>query len=164
MCLVASTGSAQTGLRSASLAESQFQSDIRPHHADVFLATPDTYAPRRERSPRPRRPFAGGGSPFIGSNQWLTSAPEPAHTGPNIYVVFLQPPAAEVPRDEPRAVEKPPSIVAPPPAPGPPKTFYVIPGCYAGDKPPSRDRLPASCDITKLRIIPPVVSSIALSR
>ena len=26
-----------------------------------------------------------------------------------------------------------------------PKTFYVIPGCYAGDTPPQKNRLPAGC-------------------
>jgi hypothetical protein len=39
-------------------------------------------------------------------------------------------------------------------SPGTPKTFYVIPGCYAGDKPP-RARLPRGCDRSKVRTIPP---------
>jgi hypothetical protein len=39
-------------------------------------------------------------------------------------------------------------------APAVPKTFYVIPGCYAGDKPP-RAGLPRGCDRSKLRAIPP---------
>ena len=39
-------------------------------------------------------------------------------------------------------------------SPGVPKTFYVIPGCYAGDKPP-RATLPRGCDRSKLRVIPP---------
>jgi hypothetical protein len=39
-------------------------------------------------------------------------------------------------------------------APGVPKTFYVIPGCYAGDKPP-RAKLPRGCERSKLRVIPP---------
>ena len=39
-------------------------------------------------------------------------------------------------------------------SPGVPKTFYVIPGCYAGDKPP-RAKLPRGCDRSKLRAIPP---------
>jgi hypothetical protein len=50
---------------------------------------------------------------------------------------------------------------APAPPPGPivtirpaaPKTFYVIPRCYAGDRPPSADQLPAGCDLRKLRVI-----------
>jgi hypothetical protein len=39
-------------------------------------------------------------------------------------------------------------------APATPKTFYVIPGCYAGDRPP-RGKLPRGCDRSKLRAIPP---------
>ena len=39
-----------------------------------------------------------------------------------------------------------------------PKTFYVIPGCYAGDTPPEKDRLPSGCSAKNLRTIPPVVS------
>jgi hypothetical protein len=44
-----------------------------------------------------------------------------------------------------------------PPAPAAPKTFYVIPNCYAGDRPPDRSALPKTCDVAKLRTIPPVV-------
>jgi hypothetical protein len=40
-------------------------------------------------------------------------------------------------------------------AAGPPKTFYVIPGCYAGDKRPSAQSLRKGCDIAKVRVIPP---------
>ena len=39
-----------------------------------------------------------------------------------------------------------------------PKTFYVIPGCYAGDTPPEKDRLPSGCSARNVRTIPPVVS------
>ena len=39
-----------------------------------------------------------------------------------------------------------------------PKTFYVIPGCYAGDTPPEKDRLPKTCSARNVRTIPPVVS------
>ena len=43
-------------------------------------------------------------------------------------------------------------------APAIPKTFYVIPKCYAGDKRPSADKLPAGCRAANLRAIPPVVN------
>jgi len=43
------------------------------------------------------------------------------------------------------------------PAPGTPKTFYVIPSCYAGDRRPEPSALPSGCDISRLRTIPPVV-------
>ena len=43
-------------------------------------------------------------------------------------------------------------------APAVPKTFYVIPKCYAGDRRPSADRLPAGCRASNVRAIPPVVN------
>jgi hypothetical protein len=39
-----------------------------------------------------------------------------------------------------------------------PKTFYVVPGCYAGDRPPAAGRLPSGCTARNVRTIPPVVS------
>jgi hypothetical protein len=45
--------------------------------------------------------------------------------------------------------------------PAPPKTFYVIPGCYAGDSRPSADRLPSGCSAKNLKTIPPVMSRLA---
>ena len=42
-------------------------------------------------------------------------------------------------------------------AAGPPKTFYVIPRCYAGTSRPRADQLPAGCDVKNLREVPPVV-------
>ena len=32
-----------------------------------------------------------------------------------------------------------------------PKTFYVVPGCYAGDVPPQQTTLPAGCDATLVK-------------
>ena len=39
-----------------------------------------------------------------------------------------------------------------------PKTFYVVPGCYAGDRPPAAGRLPTGCAAKNVKTIPPVVS------
>ena len=44
---------------------------------------------------------------------------------------------------------------APRVAAGPPRTFYVIPNCYAGDKPPQADRLPAVCRMANVRRLTP---------
>ncbi|MGH9345933.1 MAG: hypothetical protein ACRD26_01590 [Vicinamibacterales bacterium] len=55
-----------------------------------------------------------------------------------------------------RAIDPPPLAV-----PGVPKTFYVIPGCYAGDKPPRTVTLPRGCDPSKVRRIPPTIGPIA---
>ena len=48
------------------------------------------------------------------------------------------------------SAEKPVAV-----APAAPKTFYVIPSCYAGDRPPEPSALPRGCDIARLRKIPP---------
>ena len=225
MCLVASTGSAQTGLRSASLPDTRLTSDIRPERPDLFLARPGTYAPRFDRLSRRRLHFPGGGyvsDPFIGSNEWRvphSSARRGAKVEPNGYLrLIVQPSTAEVyidgfyrgsvndfrrsggtlesgphrvelrapgqdviafnveiaPYDTitylndlsgaTSATERPPTTTAPPAAPAAPKTFYVIAGCYAGDKPPSGDRLPPACDVTKLRTVPAVVGRSPLAR
>jgi hypothetical protein len=39
-----------------------------------------------------------------------------------------------------------------------PKTFYVIPRCYAGTSKPKAEQLPAGCRLSDLREIPPVVT------
>ncbi len=86
--------------------------------------------------------------------------------GPAIFVSvpFVAPPApVYVP--VPVYVPGPPVYVPLPPAAAPdtanaislpaqrrPEKFYVIPGCYGGNKPPQPKALPAGCDIKKLRI------------
>jgi hypothetical protein len=62
-----------------------------------------------------------------------------------------------------RNLEATPAPVAPPPAPGVPKTFYVIPGCYAGDRPPQTVQLPPMCDPAKARTIPPQVNAVQVT-
>jgi hypothetical protein len=55
--------------------------------------------------------------------------------------------------DMQRTALKSPAAAAPPqpaPTPAPAKSFYVIPNCYAGDRPPS-GALPKDCDIKKLQ-------------
>ena len=54
--------------------------------------------------------------------------------------------------DMQRIATKPAAAAAPsqPRQPAPAKSFYVIPNCYAGDKPPS-GALPKGCDIKKLQ-------------
>lgn len=56
--------------------------------------------------------------------------------------------------DEVRPASERPVVAAPPV----PRTLYVIPGCYAGDTPPRAVRLSPSCDVSKVRTIPPAVS------
>jgi hypothetical protein len=45
-----------------------------------------------------------------------------------------------------------------------PKTFYVIPGCYAGDRKPDAQRLPAGCQASNVFTLPPVLSRVAVQR
>ena len=139
--LVPAAAFAQDGLRSASLPERNL---VEPRE-DVFLATPDTYG--RDPHRRARVPPFGFG--FIGP-----TVPYPA----------VQPIVVVIPREaiDPTRVA-PPAIPAPvaPPAPyvagvpGRPKTFYIIPGCYAGDRRPEPETLKSGCDISRLRVIPP---------
>jgi len=142
--LVPAAAFAQDGLRSASLPEQRFSSTLRPQREDVFLARPGTYRPDRHR---PFLPLVYGG------------------LGPGWFYPEVQPIIVVIPREafEPARVAPPPVPPAPvaPPAPyvaglpGSPKTFYVIPGCYAGDRPPEPDTLKPGCSISRLRVVPP---------
>jgi hypothetical protein len=44
-----------------------------------------------------------------------------------------------------------------PSTPAAPKALYVIPKCYAGNRPPDPGTLPKTCDVAQLRVTPPVV-------
>jgi hypothetical protein len=47
---------------------------------------------------------------------------------------------------------------------GPPKTFYVIPRCYAGTTRPRQAQLPAGCKVSDVREVPPVVADTRSAR
>lgn len=49
-------------------------------------------------------------------------------------------------------------------AAAPPKTFYVIPRCYAGTSRPRADQLPAGCRVSDVREVPPVVANTSAVR
>ena len=156
--LLSGTGWAQDGLRSASLPERNL--DRTRDSRDLFLATPDTYAPGSDRVDRARRGRGPRRGPIVVC-PWYPSCP-----GPVPYALEYGGPAeaghsvrAGI---EDRALARaasPPFAPArtplPPNPPGEPKTFYVIPWCYAGDTPPRADRLPPGCDIANVRAIPP---------
>lgn len=131
--------------------------------ADLFLAAPGTYAPRFDRavphrhgSSRPidrraPRGFALGLPPWSGT--YVASAASPAaepsdhHERREMPIGLVRLPLTLVTEHAPAAAAAP--------VPGKPKTFYVIPGCYAGDRRPEKSRLPVSCDLRKMRIVPP---------
>lgn len=50
-----------------------------------------------------------------------------------------------------RPAGAPPPPAAPVVVPSGSKTLYVIPGCYLGNVPPDVDRLPAGCDISRMK-------------
>jgi len=214
ICLLPGAGSAQDGLRSASLPERTPQQPIPPSRVDQFIAAPDTYTNRRDNQPRRHRsrtdyPIGFGYSGYSPYVMPTAAAPETRARDmraelPNGYLhLQMHPVTAEVyvdgyfmgsvddfrriipgrsleagahrvevraPGYETKAFDvlippsetvsyrsdlnATPSGVTPVLAPAIPKTFYVIPGCYAGDRPP-RAKLPRGCDRSKLRAIPP---------
>jgi hypothetical protein len=134
--LAPAVSSAQDGLRSASLPDRPLTSSSQPPPEDVFLAGPGTYRPDRRR----------------------TVAPVFGYFEPQPPYPYLQPIVVVVPRD---AVDAAPPAPVAPPAPyvpgaaGRPKTFYVIPGCYAGDRRPAPESLADGCSLASLRVVPP---------
>ncbi len=106
-----------------------------------FTAGPQTYAPRYDLPSTVRRP--DGSSYFA-----------PTFLGPindtDVPADFVQPGRAPEPSRLISTTVEPPRVVA---SRGP-DTFYVIPGCYAGNRPPDPQRLPKGCEIAKLRTTP----------
>jgi hypothetical protein len=137
--LMPAAASAQDGLRSASLPERRLGTTPRE---DVFRARPWTYRPD------PHRKLVPFGHRFL---------------GPQLLYPAIQPIIVVVEREplESTRVAPPPPAPVTPPTPyvaglaGPPKTFYVIPGCYAGDRPPEPKSLKSDCSISRLRVVPP---------
>jgi len=106
-----------------------------------FDATPRTYAPRYDGRQRRRN-----GPPYYSSasgigellNRSGTAAPQDA---------------AQFDAGDPLTspvYERPPVVVA---SRGP-DTYYVIPGCYAGNRPPNTQRLPRGCDAKDVKTTP----------
>jgi hypothetical protein len=134
--------SAQDGLRSAVLPERSLTPSPAPRGG--YDAGPRTYRPDPRR--RPRLPVFGYYGPQV-----LYPYDQP-YVPP---VIVVQVPAARVRQEPP-----PPAPVTPPSpyvagTPGRPKTFYVIPGCYAGDRRPDPESLTAGCSTTRLRVVEP---------
>jgi hypothetical protein len=142
--LVPAAAFAQAGVRNPSLPEQRLSPSLVPQPQDVFRARPGTYRP--DRRPPLLPPIYGG-------------------LGPAWFYPEVQPIIVVIPREafEPAPVAPPPVLPAPvdPPAPyvpgppGRPQTFYVIPGCYAGDRAPEPESLKPGCSISRLRVIPP---------
>jgi hypothetical protein len=130
---------------------------------DIFRANPRTYAPRFDRSSRRNRLYGYGAGFYIPDPFGYISQPDSSsprldrymsetgtgyarnHDGRYEYSYQGEPLASIAQRTE----GKPQAT---------PKTFYVIPRCYAGDVRPRPEQLPAGCQIARLREIPPVIA------
>ena len=111
-----------------------------------FDAGPGTYAPRYTSPQRRHRGYGDGfgyGLPFYDPALDVApdaEAPQAAPDQANL----------NVGQPEPSAPARPPQAQTP----HAPDTFYVIPGCYAGNRPPQPERLPKGCQVAKLRATP----------
>ena len=148
--MLSSAAVAQDGLRSASLPERTASNPIPTPPIDQFRAQPDTY------QVRPGAPGTGSFAFFpVTASPVVVVVERIVERTPTIYRRDMdlrgETPAADRPAAQPAPVIAPRAI---------PKTFYVIPGCYAGDKRPLREQLPAGCDPRRVRVIPPVVSAV----
>lgn len=140
--MMAFDAQAQDGLRSASLPERPVATTPPPAH-NPYTATADTYTKLRPVFPPIGLPIIGYDGVYV-DDVWRRPVPQTRR------------------REEPRMRERdvvgtsyvPARVPVPPAAKGRPKTFYVIPGCYAGDTRPLPTSAP-SCDLSQLRVIPP---------
>ena len=114
----------------------------QPPARTPFDATSRTYAPRYDN--RPRRRY---GPPYYSSASGIGelvngsgSSAVPEDVAASDFQGPLTSPFYE-----------PPRVVA---ASRGPDTYYVIPGCYAGNRPPNPERLPKGCDAAKLKTTP----------
>jgi len=150
--------SAQEGLRSSGPPEGGLGRTVQ---GDLYRVGPDFYTTLRERPPAvvvplivPFDPFGfwyadphpRGGRRFTSS---MAGRQGPSHRHGRRDAAPYDEPRRAQPRPPEPAPELPPVI------PGVPKTFYVIPGCYAGDKPPQPEWLRPGCDPSRLRVIEP---------
>jgi hypothetical protein len=113
-----------------------------------FDARPGTYAPRYNNAlPRPYGGIGYSGGSYYDSGAGLGELVPPSE---------VVAPAAESVAVAPHASEpaKPAAVLEPPPVVHGPDTYYVIPGCYAGNHPPNPDRLPKGCELSKMRTHP----------
>jgi hypothetical protein len=153
LALLCCVAEAQDGLRSAVLPEPTLRSPVADER-DLFRVPQDFY--NRRPDPDGSRLFFPLFLPtFVTTPCWY--APQyPNIPGPAQLDARTEE-GKNTQREE--IARSPPLPSAPPPPilllPGKPKTFYVIPGCYAGDRPPRLEWLPAGCDSLNMRVIPP---------
>lgn len=141
LLLMPITALAQDGLRSASLPERPLTSTIKAIPQDVHRATAATYRPHPDRIPVPF--VYGYQQPFVYPLVQPITVVQLPHE--------IVGPARVDPAPAPPALPDPYTAGTP----GRPKLFYVIPGCYAGDRPPEPGFLAAGCNPSRLRVVQP---------
>lgn len=131
---------------------------------DLFRAGPSTYAPEYDQPAGSmhaarrlfRRPVLVL-DPFIPSVVTRVAIVDPARAPvePNRASRPARAPRLSgEPRESPETLDATSPVITVTAAP---KTFYVVSGCYAGDRPPRTDLLPDRCRDLDLRVIPPLV-------
>jgi len=150
MCALSVAAAAQDGLRSASLPERGSNATASAER-DLFLVPPDFY--NRPPDPEASRLFFPQFLPTLVATPYWYGPQYPYVRGPAHF--DGRPEATRTRREAISEIPALPSVTLPPMLPGKPKTFYVIPGCYAGDKPPEPEWLRRGCDMSRMRIVPP---------
>lgn len=143
---------AQDGLRSASLPDRPLSPSLPQDREDVFRATPETYRPRPDQLFFPSLAWPGVpqvGWPIVTQVVYVPVDTDALRATGRRYDHDRGEDAVRGRRREPVVEKYEPS------APGRPKTFYVIPGCYGGDRRPEPGSLAPGCSLAKLRIINP---------
>jgi hypothetical protein len=171
VALLCGVAEAQDGLRSPALPEPTLSSAVADER-DVFRVPQDFYN-RRPHSDGSRLFFPQPLPTFVWGPYWPLTTPVHTFAGAQVHrfrftgswssgarvpgspVQGYSPPGVTERSEAVPEATASPSVTPPRMAPGKPKIFYVIPGCYAGDRPPALEWLPRGCDMSKIRIIPP---------
>ena len=111
-----------------------------------FDANARTYAPRYDGRSNRRR----YGPPYYSSALGIGGLVTGSDNAAIPEEIPIPPDAQEPPRLTAPVFVEAPRVTA---SRGP-DTYYVIPGCYAGNRPPDPQRLPKGCDAAKLRTTP----------
>lgn len=123
-----------------------------PSQDSLFAAGPDTYVPHPLRLPL--YPVYVDVNPLFNVGEvpprWATT---PTTSTPTTFTPTTFTPSAGWTFHSRRSLPTPPAS-AERRVPHAPDTFYVIPGCYAGNRPPTPERLPRGCDVARLRTEP----------
>lgn len=111
--------------------------EVEPQNADVYVD--GFYVGRLED-------FAADGMPLRAGRHWI----ELRADGYQTLTIPVAITAGQLTRYRGGLAAERPPLVNPAPPPGS-QTMYVIPGCYAGNRPPAESVLPKGCDIGALR-------------